>query len=182
MKRDGAVRARRWGVRTRAWFFGFAAACAVACTSSGDKTRGSEDSSHAVTRTNEVARPWTDRFRKPSLLVADTVRVEGPVGLLEHLATRTEPDAHSRREETTTQGFLQEIVQKPDVPLAEIHAFLDQLEIVAMKRITVLERPGPVDVVVVATGDVYFRDIAAKTERRETSLRIEGKVERRAER
>lgn len=169
-------------MKAMASFLVLAAACVAACTSSGGKTRGSEGAAHDVATKGEVARPWTDRFRPPALLVADSVRVEGPVGLLDHIATRSEPDAHVRREETTTQGFLQEIVQKPDAPPAEIRAFLDQLEIVAMKRVTVLERPGPVDVVVIATGDVYLRDLTAKTERRESSLRIEGKIARPAAR
>jgi hypothetical protein len=157
---------------------GLASACVVACKSSDGGTHSSAGAGAAGPV--KIVQPWTDQFLVPALLVADSVRIEGPVGLLDHLATRTEPDAHARREETTAQGFLQEITQKPDVAPAEIHAFLDQLEIVALKRITVLERPGPVNVLILATGDVFLRNLTTKAEQRETSLRIEGRIERAA--
>jgi hypothetical protein len=120
---------------------------------------------------------WTGRFVTPTLLVADQIRIEGPKGLLDHLATRADADVHARKERTTKEGFLQEITLVEGAPPVEIRAFLDRFELVAMKRITVLVRPGLVDVVLTAEGDVFVREGDAP-ERRAPSLRIEGKIER----
>ena len=121
--------------------------------------------------------PWTDAFAKPAVLIAAEIRVEGPKGLLDHVATVSDPDEFNRTEKTRPEGFLQEIVVKPDAVGAEIRAQLDQLTIVATRRLVVLERPAAVDVTVVAQGDAYWasRD---EDEKRGESLRFHGKIAR----
>jgi hypothetical protein len=122
--------------------------------------------------------PWTDRFMKPSVLVADQVRIEGPVGLLEHLATPSNPELHERTEKTVPAGYLQQITAKEGIGPVEIQAQLDNLTIVALKKLVVLERPGPVDLVVLAAGDAYFNDKSTAEEQRADSLRFVGQIDR----
>jgi hypothetical protein len=122
------------------------------------------------------ALPWTDAFLESALLVAETVYIVGPPGLISHFVGRVE------------EGILTEVKAVPEglrqtysVARAsaglEIRAQLDQLSIVAERRLVVLERPGPVDVVVEASGDVYHRD-AAGLERRVQVLRLAGPLNR----
>lgn len=123
-------------------------------------------------------KPWTDRFMKPCVLVADQIRIEGPVGLLDHLATPSNPELHDRSEKTVPAGYLQQISVKEGIGVAEIQAQLDNLTIVALKKLVVLERPGPVDLVVLAAGDAYFNDKSTQEEQRADSLRFVGQIER----
>ena len=124
--------------------------------------------------------PWTDAFERPAVLVAEEVRVEGPVGLLHHLATVSDPEEFERTEKTVPEGFLQEVAVKPDTPGAEIRAQLDGLAIVAFRRLTALERPGEVDVVVVARGEAYWAggEKGSEVEKRGDILRFQGKIVR----
>ena len=121
--------------------------------------------------------PWTDAFENAAVLLAAEVRIEGPVGLLRHVATVSDPGEFDRVEKTVSEGFLQEVVVKPDAAGAEIRAQLDKLSIVATHRLSVLERPGPVDVLVVARGDAYWAQ-GAGNERRGDILRLDGKIAR----
>jgi len=121
--------------------------------------------------------PWTESFLEPAVLLAADIRIEGPRGLLRHIATISNPEELDRIEKTLPEGFLQHVVVKPDVPGAEIRAQLDQLAIVATHSLYVLERPGPVDVVVLANGNAYWAS-GKENERRGASLRLEGKIAR----
>ena len=62
--------------------------------------------------------PWTDAFQKPAVLIANEVRIEGPRGLLQHVATMSDPSELDRKEETRPEGFLQEIVVRPAAVVA----------------------------------------------------------------
>jgi len=128
--------------------------------------------------------PWTQEFEEHALLIANSVRIEGPVGLLEHIATRPNPEFHDRVERTTVDGFLQEIESRFTGQGSEIFAWLDKLELVALHRLTVLERPSATDVVVEASGDVFLRrmgsgeDGAAAAGERHETLRLVGRPPR----
>lgn len=123
--------------------------------------------------------PWTEDFRQPAVLLAREVRIEGPQGLLQHVATMSDPSELDRREQTRPEGFLQEITVRPESEKlgAEIRAQLDQLAIVATQRLSVLERPGPVDVLVIASGDAYYAR-GKESEQRGEILRFQGKIAR----
>jgi hypothetical protein len=122
------------------------------------------------------AKPWTDRFLAPGVLVADEVRIEGPKPLLEHVVTRPEAGAHETRLQTIPAGLEQTIVVRS--PGADIRGQIDQLAISALRRVVILERPGAGDVLVTAIGDVYWKDGQTGKETRAQSLRIEGPIAR----
>jgi hypothetical protein len=123
-----------------------------------------------------IGPPWTDAFLGRAVLVADQVRIEGPPGLLQHVATRPDPELHERSERATPDGFLQEVRVTRPIVGSEIQAWLDGLEIVALRRITVLERPGPCPVRVLAEGDVLWREIDGPGERRGPRLELSGTI------
>jgi hypothetical protein len=118
------------------------------------------------------AKPWTQAFHGPALLLAAEIRIEGPDGLLDHVATRVEPDTQEKIEKTVTEGFLQEITVRPGAGATEIHGQLDNLQLVATRRLVVLERPGGSDLVVAASGDAFWTNLETKDEKRGPTLRF----------
>jgi hypothetical protein len=129
-----------------------------------------------------AAKPWTDQFLAPAVLIADEVRIEGPAPLLEHVVTRPEAEYHEVRLETTPQGLLQTITLRPDAGQAEIRAQLDQWVITGLRRVTVLERVGRGNVLVTASGSAYLKTLEGGAEQRAAVLRIEGRIDGRVER
>ncbi len=121
-----------------------------------------------------VQQPWTLRFVPPALLVAEEVRIEGPEDLLEHFALRQEPENFRHDQRTTEQGLLLTTEILPDRGAVEIHAQLDGLELVVLRRLVVLQRPGEVPVTVRASGDVLYSRLDGSAEQRAPSLELVG--------
>lgn len=164
-------RAERFAVRFRV----LAAACPLALAAG----LGCSSPRNAAGAVPPAIPPWTQEFEQRALLIADKVRIEGPVGLLDHLATRPNPEFHDRSERTTPDGFLQEIESRVTGKGSEILAWLDKLEIVALHELSVLEGPFLKDVVVEASGQVLWRPIDGEgegAERRESPLRLVGRL------
>ncbi len=156
---------------------------AAACSSTEKVSRsasteeaGGAVASHGGAASSSI--PWTDAFTKPAVLIAADVRIEGPKGLMDHIATVSDPEELERTEKTVPEGFLQEVSVKPAAAGAEIKAQLDRLAIVATRRLVILERPGLVDVIVVAQGDVYWASQGSGEEKRGESLRFVGTIAR----
>jgi hypothetical protein len=124
-----------------------------------------------------LSRPWTGEFLRPSALVAGEVRIEGPPGLLEHVAARPDPLFHELEVKTVPDGLLQTITRKPGGSPVEIYAWLDAMEIAALTKLVILERPGGDEVRIVGRGDAWWR-VVGGDERRgpliELSARIGG--------
>lgn len=144
------------------------------------KSRPSSNDASVPAAPRKVEPPrWTDRFLGAErVLVAEDVRIEGPQGLLDHAVTGSVESSHDVEHKTLPQGYQVTIVQREGVPPAEIRAQLDQLTIVATRRLVLLERPGPVDVVLTANGDVFFKDGPVAPDVRQPALRIEGRIQR----
>ncbi len=121
-----------------------------------------------------VPQPWTKSFQASALLIADEIRIEGPKGLLDHVATRIEPEHHVYEVDTLPAGFQQVFRPRDEAAGFEMRAYLDALEVVAFKRLVLLERPGDAEVVVQAAGDAYWRDASTGQERRGALLRFVG--------
>lgn len=149
-----------------------ALALAAACVSSPEA--GSRDSADGTPPPPQV-QPWTDVFLVDGLLVASEVRIEGPPGLIAHFVGRVE-EGIATEVKTLPEGLRQTYTVEAGARI-EVRAQLDRLQIVAERRIVVLERPGPVDVVVEARGDVYHRDDQGR-ERRGAHLRLVGPTPR----
>ena len=152
------------------------------CTSSRSTPKGGSASAppeeEPVRPVPDALLPWTDAFQKSAVLLANDVRIEGPKGLIARVATLSNSEELDRTEKTTPDGYLVVIQRKPEVHGVEIKAQLDRLTIVALQRLTMLERPGTPPVVVDAKGDVFWQELETKSEKRGPSIRLEGKIPR----
>jgi len=154
------------------------------CGSSGEKSKSSSKfapppdptASAPVDAVQAPPKAWTDRFLAAGVLIADEIRIEGPAPLLDHVVTRPEAGLHDVQVLTIPAGFQQTISVR--TPGAEIRAQIDQVAISALRRLVILERPGNVDVLVIAAGDVYWKAGPDAEPMRAQSLRIEGPIPR----
>ncbi len=135
-----------------------------------------EDSTanHPREATAPVPGPWTRAFLEPAILVADRCFIEGPEDLLEHVAVRQDPGMVEYSTETTNRGLMQTARVKPGRSGIEIHAHLDGLQIVALREIVVLQRPGETPVRVIAEGKAYWSTSDGENERRGERLELGG--------
>ncbi|MFT6041299.1 MAG: hypothetical protein ACJAZ8_002097 [Planctomycetota bacterium] len=146
------------------------------CGSPGDKStdEGQDMSEQAA---SEV---WTDAFTHASLLVADRVVIEGPKGLMDHIALRQDAANLNYSADTLPEGFRQVLKRKDPTAFVEIVAGLDNWKIVALDSVMVLERPGDVEVRVVASGRVSWHNtddrgsLSGETEQRGERLVFRG--------
>ncbi len=156
--------------------------CALIAAGCVTTTKGGQSSSSTSTSagTGGIAlpAPWTDTFLESQLLTANEVRIEGPEGLIAHVATRLDPADHKHVEKTIPEGFYQETTVLPGEDRNEIRAQIDNLVIAATRKLVILERPGPVDVSVTATGDAFWKNQKTNEEQRGASLRLHGKIVR----
>ncbi len=143
-------------------------ALVAACGATGDQDPKQPDP--AITGTGEPApppppMPWPDEFARAAYLVADQIAIEGPKGLLDHVALGQDDTLLDYSVETLPEGFRQVLTRKPGVEYVEIRAGLDAWEITALERILVIERPGEVGEVpvrLVAAGGVWWRSLDAR--------------------
>lgn len=124
-----------------------------------------------------VPAPWTEAFLSPAVLMADSIRIEGPPGLFEHAVTRADDALFLRKVETIPEGRLQTVRPRPDSPQLEVvRAQLDTWQLAAFREVVFLERLDPaLPVRVVATGDAVWRDTDGK-ERRDIRLVFLGEL------
>jgi hypothetical protein len=121
-------------------------------------------------------RTWTTHFRAEAVLVADEIAIEGPYDLVEHVALRQDPETGDYSSKTIPEGLFQELAAKATMG-APVLAQLDGWSLAAARRITVLQRPGDVPVLVRARGNAYWAAAAGRAERRENELVFEGQHE-----
>ena len=145
---------------------------ATACTSSPEKPSQKAEPIEASEARPEPA-PWTTTFLTPAVLIAREVRIEGPLGIRDHVALTVDSELHEYSIKAGPDGLLQELSFKVGQGGGELRCQLDQLVIAAEQRITVLERPGPAPVVVVASGEALWQTPAGEEQRGE-SLRLVG--------
>ena len=101
--------------------------------------------------------PWTGSFQGTAVMLANTFRIEGPEGLLEHVVASSDDAFYDRAVETTPDGLMQVIRRlSPDVP--EIRVQVDGWTLAAFDRVTILERIDNSPVRLIASGDALWRD------------------------
>ncbi|MBM3977256.1 MAG: hypothetical protein FJ299_09735 [Planctomycetes bacterium] len=103
---------------------------------------------------DSAKRPWPTELAAEALLIGDVIEIEGPEGLIEHLAVRQEGQDVEYKAETTADGFLQTWNAKGG---AEVRGQLDNCVLAALQRLSALERPGATSVEIRATGAVFKR-------------------------
>ena len=148
-----------------------ASACRSEPKTAGPKTQGLELEPLAM-----PARAWTSEFQREAVLMADEIVIEGPFDLVDHVALRQDPEAAVYSSQTISAGLFQELASKPGAE-APVRAQLDGWVLAAVRRITVLQRPGDVPVLVRARGNVYWAEASGGAEKRENELVFEGRHE-----
>jgi hypothetical protein len=155
---------------------GVACACvAAACAAAPEAAEPEADEGDLEGVAAAVPAPWPDTFLEQAVLMAEVVRIEGPPGLREHLAVVQDNVHHAHEVETTQKGLLQQTVVRAGLEEpAPIRCQLDNVTIVAMRKLVVLERPALVPVSIVAEGEAFFKRTDSEEEQRGPVLRIVG--------
>ena len=144
----------------------------LACTSTPSDSTRAKNGANAARNSAEAAARWTKEFQKKSILIAREIAIEGPPGLIAHVALKQLPDQrYSAR--TTAEGFLQEVSVADDSPQA-IWIQLDNLAINAVRSARVLERVSDGPVRIRASGEAYWKNLETGEERRAESIELVG--------
>jgi len=162
------------------------ALCAMAmsaCGATPDSGEGSHQGGGVGGQQTEAAeelKPWTESFTRASLLVADRIVIEGPKGLMDHVALRQDAENLDYSAETLPEGFRQVLRRKDPTAFIEIVAGMDNWQLVALDSVLVLERPGDVPVRIIAAGGVSWHNtdplgsLSGETELRGERLEFSG--------
>jgi len=118
-------------------------------------------------------RAWTEAFRSASVLVADEIVIEGPFDLIDHVVLRQDEETTTYQTKTITEGLWQELAARPETGV-EVRGQLDSWSLAAIRRITVLQRPGDVPVTVRALGKAFWSSADGSGERRSEQLTFQG--------
>jgi len=143
----------------------------------GPVAAGGDVEAEPVQREPEPPPAWTEAFLRNSALLADRVHVEGPHGLLHHIAVVSDQESFEHSTETRAEGLVQITRVREDLTYPpQIRAQLDQMTIMALRELVVIERPGDVPVRVIARGDAYWQDPITGKEQRGAELTFTGEV------
>ena len=121
---------------------------------------------------------WTEAFLKSAVLIGDEITIEGPPGLLQHVVIRQDPESYEFVAKTTKDGLRQEYALKPGVQGVEIRGQIDAWVLAALRKLVVLERPGPVPVLVHASGSAAWIPADGVGEKRDSLLVFRGESPR----
>lgn len=130
------------------------------------RAAGGDDASKTGGISAPLAAPWTGEFLKPAGLTAAKIWIEGPRGLLDHLAIRQDEETSVYAEKSVPQGFLRSLRRKGN-GWTELHAHMDQWELVAFEELQVLERFGPCNIRIRASGDAFWQSEGEESRRGE---------------
>jgi len=119
-----------------------------------------------------LQRQWTTEFQGTAVFVADEVMIDGPSDLVHHIAIEQDPEVHRLTTRTVKEGLRQEVTLAEGTAGREVRAQLDGWNIVAMRRLVVLQRPGDAPVRVVGTGNAAL--LRSDGEQRATRLEFRG--------
>jgi hypothetical protein len=119
--------------------------------------------------------PWTDAFMQEAVLVARRIRISAPDRVAERFVALQDPDNVSIEIETTTDGLRQTYRVTGGDAMAR--GQLDAWQLAAEELLVVLQRPGRVDVELVAEGDAFFQRVGAGEGQRGSLLTFRGVVD-----
>lgn len=124
---------------------------AAGCGTSAPQDGGPEDGVPI-----DAPAPWTDAFIGSATILADVIEIEGPAGIRSHCVAQQDSENVDYELATTNEGLQQTYALKPGAGGAELRAWLDNWNLVALERLVVLERPTRGGAVIVrARGDVF---------------------------
>ena len=104
-----------------------------------------------------VAPPsWTGAFSETSVVLASTIRVEGPAGLRDHIVASSD-DVYERSLETTPDGLVQ-IIRRTSDETREIRVQIDAWSLAAYDRVVIVERFDDGPIRIIASGEALWRN------------------------
>jgi hypothetical protein len=118
-------------------------------------------------------RPWTTEFQAKSILIANEISIEGPPGLIDHVAIKQLPE-QKYSAKTTADGFLQEIAIDENAA-NPIWIQLDNLAINAVVRARVLERVTDGPVLIRARGRVTWKNLDTGAQQESEAFELTGR-------
>lgn len=139
----------------------------LACTS--PEGAPTPDSSAA---SEKSAAPWTAEFQGSAILIADEVSIEGPPGLVDHVAYKQVPE-QKYAAKTTAEGFFQEVTAG-EASTDPIWIHVDHLTINAVRRGSWLERVHDGPVRITARGRAYWKNLDSGQEQRAETIELVG--------
>lgn len=89
--------------------------------------------------------------------MAQNIELEGPNGLLLHVAATQNPDEFRYRTEAI-EGGLRQVFERSSPGSTPLRVQLDKWELYASERVVIVERLSEVPVTLRATGDVSWSD------------------------
>jgi hypothetical protein len=110
-----------------------------------------------------------------AVLVARRIRISAPDRVAERFVALQDPDNVSIEIETTTDGLRQTYRVTGGDAMAR--GQLDAWQLAAEELLVVLQRPGRVDVELVAEGDAFFQRVGAGEGQRGSLLTFRGVVD-----
>ncbi len=119
-----------------------------------------------------AARLWTKEFQAKSILIANEISIEGPAGLIDHVAFKQKPE-QTYTVRTIAEGFLQEI-SAPAEAENPIEIQIDNLAIYAVRNARILERVSAGPVRIRARGEVMWKNLESGQEQRAETLELNG--------
>jgi hypothetical protein len=119
------------------------------------------------------SRSWTSAFQRPAVLVADELFIEGPPDLVDHIALRQDEETTVYATKTVSAGLRQELAARPELGV-EVRGQLDAWSLAAVRKITVLIRPGEAPVTVRARGSAFWSAADGSAEKRDDELVFHG--------
>jgi len=145
---------------------GLLAAGLCACTSpdGGGSSAGSSAEKNAAT--------WTSEFQVSAILIAEEISIEGPPGLIDHVAYKQMPE-QKYAAKTTAEGFLQEVTGT-EANEEAIWIHLDNLTMNAVRRGRWLERVSDGPVRVTGRGRAYWKNLETGQEKRAETIELLG--------
>ena len=104
---------------------------------------------------------WTGAFGETAVLLANTLRIEGPAPLIEHVVASSDKELYDRRVTTTPLGLVQ-VIKRRSTSSREVRVQLDAWSLAAIDEVTIVETAAQGPVKVIANGKAIWRDLDAR--------------------
>ncbi len=152
-----------------------AVACIALITAAGVlacKSSATDSTQAAKSKSEKAGAPWTKEFQSRAILIADEVSIEGPPGLIDHVAYKQSPEQHYAAK-TTSDGFLQEVSTGANTS-EPIWIQIDNLRVNALRSGRWLERLADGPVRIHAHGRAYWKNLDTGQEQQAETIELVG--------
>lgn len=104
---------------------------------------------------------WTGAFGETAVLLSNSLLIEGPAPLLEHVVASSDKELYERSVRTTPRGFVQ-VIKRRASSSREVRVQLDAWSLAAIEEVVIVETAAQGPVRVIARGDAIWKDLNAR--------------------